>query len=114
MADFVMQWEFVRSDRVTGRYSIKSVRFLKFAGCSKSGHPDGELVQSSDSQMLWKVEGAPGSEKVYRCVLFISCHNPNTNMSARIQHLDEGTYWGLEDFDDNSPVSAIAELTLID
>ena len=63
-----MQWEFVRADRDTGRYSIKSVRFLKFVGCSRSGHRDGELVQSSDKQMLWKVEGAPGPEKLYRYV----------------------------------------------
>ena len=64
--------------------------------------------------MLWKVEDAPGSEKVYRYVACISRHSPSTKTSVRIRHLDEGTYWGLEDFDDNSPVSAIAELTLID
>ena len=87
---------------------------MKFVGCSKSGHPDGELVQSSDRQMLWKVEDAPGSEKVYRYVVFISCRSPDTNMSVRIRHLDEGTYWGLEDSGNDTPVSAVAELILVE
>ena len=57
------KWELVPC--LNGQYTIKSVPYQKFAGSSWSGHPDGEFVQSSDTQQVWKIEDGSGDQYRY-------------------------------------------------
>ena len=58
-----MQWQLIDCDG--GRYSIRIVRRGKYASYSRTGHPDGERVQSSKKRELWVIEEGPGDR--YRC-----------------------------------------------
>ena len=96
-----MQWELI--DCGKNRYSIKNDRFQNFIGCSRSTHPDGEIIQSSVDRVLWVIEDGPGDQYRYGNNTVVIVKSMLTRRSIR--HLSKDVYWSLSDEDDRTPVS---------
>ena len=67
-----MKWEIAHHGNC--RYSIKNVRFQTDVGSSRTSHnlKDGELVQVSETNVLWEIEPEDDPGDQYRYVLTLS------------------------------------------
>ena len=103
-----MKWELV--DCGGGRYSIMNVKFQKFIGCSRSGHSDGEIVQSSLDRLLWTIEDGPGGQYRYDDSSYRDGDSESTWFSIR--HISNDNYWNLGHEGDKTPVSHVLSNTI--
>lgn len=68
---------------------------------------DGEVVQVSEANALWKIEDGPGDQYRYGLPLFRSACRLNRHMPHSIRHDSEDGYWSLDDRGEGTPVSLL-------